>query len=102
MNGNHPLKTAKQTGSWEESFYELTKTMDGQDRPKLKLLIQSLLQAEREKGIAEGRREMREEVARLFAQSPLQKRKDKDADRFYLDVLSLLKAEGEELTTKSS
>lgn len=39
--------------SWEDDFYKLTKTMDGQFRPKLKLLIDSLLTEERERIVKE-------------------------------------------------
>lgn len=34
---------------WEKEFYELTATMDGQYRPKLKVLISDLLAKERER-----------------------------------------------------
>src|SRR3990167_3201940 len=37
--------------SWEESFYELTKTMDGQFRPELKLLIDIEKQLSYQEGV---------------------------------------------------
>ena len=46
--------------SWEESFYELTKTMDGQFRPELKLLIAK----EKQLSYQEGVRRVKQEITR--------------------------------------
>ena len=53
---------------WEKEFYKLTATMDGQHRPKLKLLIenllssQSVLKGERRRVIHQIREEVKGEV----------------------------------------
>lgn len=43
-----------QVGKREDTFYELTKTMDGQDRLKLKLLISTIESAAREEAMFSG------------------------------------------------
>ena len=76
----HQSSPSLREGTWEEEFYELTKSMDGQFRPKLKLLIEKEISLSRSDGQGEGYnkclQEFDEDVAEAVADKVEEVRKE--------------------------